>query len=120
MAESTKLGPRSPLRTGATAGLPSSVQLGEFSNDTQKDDSHYEDVVTVHELAFSCYRQVPLLTNDVWRQMLSESITRATDRHGFQLIAFVYMPEHVHLLVLPTRQKSSISSLLKAFRELTR
>ncbi len=51
----------------------------------------------LHELAFSCYRRMPLLTNDVWREMLCRSIEKAITRWNFQLVAFVLMLEHVHL-----------------------
>lgn len=48
--------------------------------------------------------------------MLSESVARVTDRYHFDLIAFVWMPEHVHLLVLPLNSESRISSLLTAIK----
>ena len=56
---------------------------------------HYDEPGHLHELTFSCYRQMSLLTNDVWRAMLSVSIDRAVKGHGFRLIAFVFMPEAV-------------------------
>ena len=82
----------------------------------RKTVKHYEEVRALHELTFSCYHRMPLLTNDVWRRMLAESITAATERHSFDLVAFVFMLEHVHLLVLPTNNQSRISSLLKAIK----
>jgi REP element-mobilizing transposase RayT len=36
--------------------------------------------------------------------------------HNDRLVAFVYMPEHVHLLVYPTPGFSPISELLKAIK----
>jgi putative transposase len=44
---------------------------------------------------------MPLLTNDVWRKVLCQSIERAVGRWNYRLVAFVLMPEHLHLLVLP-------------------
>ena len=64
---------------------------------------HYDEPGHFHELTFSCYRRMPLLTNDVWRAMLSVSIDRAVKGHSFRLSAFVFMPEHVHLLVFSCR-----------------
>ncbi len=58
---------------------------------------HYDQPGDFHELTFSCYRRMLLLTNNRWRAMLSEAITAALERHDFRLAAFVYMPEHVHL-----------------------
>ncbi|QDT54188.1 Transposase IS200 like protein [Caulifigura coniformis] len=56
----------------------------------------------VHELTFSNYRQLELLTRDDWRQMLCQSIDRAIANHKYRLVAFVLMTNHVHLLVFPT------------------
>ena len=78
---------------------------------------HYHEPGHFHELTFSCYQQAPLLTNDTWRQMLSTSIERATQRQDFRLVAFVYMPEHVHLLVYPSSVTSRVDGLLKAIKQ---
>jgi putative transposase len=43
-----------------------------------------------------------LLTNDDWRRSLAGAIDRANEQHGMQLAAFVFMPEHVHLLIIPS------------------
>lgn len=77
---------------------------------------HFEDRKCVHELTFSCYRRLPLLTNAEHLQLLSEAVSRACHRHNFNLLAFVWMPEHVHLLVLPQTMESSLSSLLNAIK----
>jgi len=77
---------------------------------------HYHEPGDCHELTFSCYRRLPLLTNDEWRRMLAISVGRAIERHKFRLVAFVFMPEHVHLLVYPTQSTADISALLKAIK----
>jgi len=77
---------------------------------------HYNEPGAFHELTFSCYRRMPLLTNDVWRGMLSHSIDRAIEGHHFRLVAFVYMPEHVHLLVLPEDETALVENLLRAIK----
>ena len=59
---------------------------------------------------------MPLLTSDDWRGKLSESIDRAVDRHLYRLAAFVYMPEHVHLVVYRTDGTSGIQDLLRAIK----
>jgi len=63
---------------------------------------HFHRPGDVHELTFSCYRRMRLLTNDRWRRFLARAIDDATAAERFALVAFVFMPEHVHLLVLPT------------------
>ena len=63
---------------------------------------HYHEPGDLHELTFSCYKRQPLLTNDAWRQQLARCIDAAGEELDIQLAAFVFMPEHVHLLVVPT------------------
>jgi putative transposase len=77
---------------------------------------HYHDPGHVHELTFSCYHRWPLLTNDVWRGMLAQSIDRAMEGHRYRLTAFVLMPEHVHLIVFPLPEAGRIDGLLKAIK----
>ena len=77
---------------------------------------HFDDPADVRELTFSCYKRQPLLTNDRWRTMLAESIDAATERHGYRLAAFVFMPEHVHLVVYPLRQADHVDALLRAIK----
>jgi putative transposase len=79
---------------------------------------HYHRPGDCHELTFSCYQRTPLLTNDPWRQRLAESINTALESHGLNLSAFVFMPEHVHLLVWPSDPKcANISSFLKTLKQ---
>lgn len=63
---------------------------------------HYHEPGDLHELTFSCYQRMPLLTNDIWREGLARYIDSAGEKTGISLAAFVFMPEHVHLLVVPT------------------
>jgi hypothetical protein len=60
---------------------------------------------------------MPLLTNDPWREHLARSIDDAIAAQEIRLVAFVFMPEHVHLLVYPTRRDATaqcISDVLTA------
>ena len=58
----------------------------------------------LHELTFSTLRRLPVLTNDRWRAYFCEALTAALTKTRCGLIAWVVMPEHVHLLVLPDRR----------------
>ena len=62
---------------------------------------HYHEPGDLHELTFSCYKLQPLLTNDLWRQHLARCIDAAGEELEFRLAAFVFMTDHVHLLVVP-------------------
>jgi hypothetical protein len=87
------------LSSSAQSRYPWSMNPAESPH--RKRVKHYDEPGHLHELTFSCFQRRPLLTNHQWRCMLSECIERATERHGYTLHAFVFMPEHVHLLVLP-------------------
>ncbi len=82
----------------------------------QKRVRHYNEPGHCHELTFSCYHRLPLLTHDLWREMLSRSIDRAMAGHACSLTAFVYMPEHVHLLVYPNDPTCRIENVLYAVK----
>jgi putative transposase len=59
---------------------------------------------------------MPLLTNDELRNLLAEAIDRAMIGQACRLVAYVFMPEHVHLLVQPTSHEARIDLLLKAIK----
>ena len=50
---------------------------------------HFYQPGDLHELTFSCYRRMELLTNDVWREKLGRSIDKAITRWNFRRVAFV-------------------------------
>ncbi|MEW6533065.1 MAG: transposase [Thermodesulfobacteriota bacterium] len=70
----------------------------------------------VHFLTFSCYRRLPLLTNELWCSWLAESISRAVEKHNTALWAYVFMPDHVHLLVRPRNETYDISAFLRSVK----
>jgi putative transposase len=47
----------------------------------------------------------------------AEALEEARRRYGFQLWAYVLMPEHVHLLVYPGENVARMSDFLKALKE---
>jgi putative transposase len=69
-----------------------------------------------HELTSSCYRRIPLLSNDGWRHLLAESLDHAVQGQSFRMIAYVFMPEHVHILIQPTSQDFRMDLFPKALK----
>ena len=76
----------------------------------------FHDPGDFHELTFSCYRRMPLLTNDDWRQRLSRHIRNACVAQDVDLVAFVYMPEHIHLLIYLRSNSPRIGRFLASFK----
>ncbi|QDT89652.1 REP-associated tyrosine transposase [Gimesia algae] len=77
---------------------------------------HYHELGDCHELTFSCFQNKFLLTNADWNLLLCESINRALARYEFGLIAFVIMPNHLHLLVYPKQQECQVDRFLFAIK----
>jgi putative transposase len=104
-----------------TYGLSGITILGNITNmddhfEHRKLVKHYHDPGDSHELTFSCFDRRPLLTNDKWREMLAKSIDRAVENYHYRLTAFVFMPEHVHLLIYPLPEAGKIEALLNAIK----
>ncbi len=78
-------------------------------DERRKKNTKYNLEGHAHFLTFSTYRRLPLLTNDTWREWLAASIRAACDTHAVDLWAYVFMPEHVHLLLKPRRATYDIA-----------
>ena len=76
----------------------------------------YNDPGHAHELTFSCHRRLPLLSRDRTRGWLVEAIDEARARDRFDLLAYVIMPEHVHLLINPREREYEISRILRRIK----
>jgi putative transposase len=53
----------------------------------------------LHFITFSCYRRLPLLGTVRARNTFVQILGEVRTRHGFKLVGYVVMPEHVHLLI---------------------
>ena len=63
-------------------------------------------------LTFSCFRRQPFFTRPRACRWLLDALERSRETHGFDLWAFVIMPEHVHLLIYPGRQPHRMADML--------
>src|SRR5438105_3542553 len=72
----------------------------------------YNEPGHAHELTFSCYGRLPLLSRDRTRGWLMEAIDEARTSERFDLWAYVIMPEHVHILIRPREPGYEISRIL--------
>jgi putative transposase len=59
---------------------------------------------TARFLTFSCYRRIRLFDNDRIKDRFLEHLGAETARQQAHLLAWVIMPEHVHLVVVPNEQ----------------
>jgi len=70
-----------------------------------------------HELTFTCYQRYRFLSVERPCLWLADAIGRARTLHDFALWAFVFMPEHVHLIIAPRREASSVSAILQSIKQ---
>jgi putative transposase len=67
-------------------------------------------------LTFSCHRKLPLLGSAAIRDHFMSHLRLALNRHRVQPIAWVVMPDHVHLIVLPKHGDAVTSFLISLKR----
>jgi putative transposase len=68
-------------------------------------------------LTFSCFRRYAFLQAERTCQWLADAIDEARKELQFALWAYVFMPEHVHLLVYPKETIYDISLILQQIKE---
>ena len=76
----------------------------------------WEGLGEVRFLTFSCYRRLPLLRNDEIKQVFINRLAAVRQERPFSLLAWVVMPEHVHLLILPKREGASVGEILRSLK----
>ena len=70
-----------------------------------------------HELTFSCYQNRAFLSAERVCKYLVDSIISSREKHQFDLWAYVFMPDHVHLLICPKGPQYSISDILLSIKQ---
>ena len=78
---------------------------------------NYDAPGDAHELTFSCYRRYPFLKARRVRIWLKEALDAARVDLDFNLWAYVFMPEHLHLIVRPRREEYAIAAIRQAIKE---
>jgi putative transposase len=77
----------------------------------------YNEPGHAHELTFTCYHQIKFFQKERTCRWLTESIEVARNKLKFDLWAYVFMPEHVHLIVRPQNPEYSISTIIQKIKE---
>src|SRR5438874_6100457 len=69
------------------------------------------------ELTFSCYRGFPFLQRDRTREWFREALEDARTEFGFQLWAYVVMPDHIEIPITAGSVPQGMSALLCIWKE---
>ncbi|MBS1703232.1 MAG: transposase [Armatimonadetes bacterium] len=70
-----------------------------------------------HYLTFSTYRGHPYLKDDKICRLLVRRINKASKDYQFAVLGYVFMPDHVHLLIHPSAEKYKIAKILQAIKQ---
>jgi len=69
-----------------------------------------------HFLTFSCWNRWPLLSQDRSRQWGIDAIERMRSAQNVAVWAYVIMPEHVYLLILPRQSNYEMRRVMAALK----
>ncbi len=69
----------------------------------------------LHFLTFSCYRRRPSFRDALLCDLFLKALERVRRRYRFVVLAYVVMPEHVHLLVSEP-QRETLSTVVQALK----
>ena len=90
--------------------------LISMQNSQRKNNHHWNLSGHAHELTFSCYAGAEYLKDSTACSILLEELKKARNIYSFKLLAYVFMPTHVHLLIVPAYPDYNISKMLSGIK----
>ena len=66
----------------------------------------YQQMGHLHFVTFSCYRRQTHLEAATAKDLFEDALERIRCRYDFQVVGYVAMPDHIHLLVSEPRRES--------------
>ena len=76
---------------------------------------HYNIPNHARFLTYSCCKRLPLLGDPAIRDLYIAQLQQQSARLKFDIIAYVVMPEHVHLIVVP--EDGQIERVLRGLKQ---
>jgi putative transposase len=71
---------------------------------------------TLHFITFSCYRRQPFFDTAHARRTFEHSLEQTRRSYRFDVIGYVVMPEHIHLLVSEP-ERATLSRAIQALKQ---
>jgi putative transposase len=70
----------------------------------------YQQAGDLHFVTFSCYHRLAYLDTPLLRDLFEEALDRVRDCYELEVIGYVVMPEHLHLLLTePGRESLAVA-----------
>jgi len=82
----------------------------------QKNNHHWNIAGHAHELTFTCYGGAEYLKDHAACSIFLEELEKARNIYSFLLLAYVLMPTHVHLLIVPKSSHYDIAKMLSGIK----
>jgi len=79
---------------------------------------HYDYDGRARFVTICTHKRMPVFTNDEMRHTLISALAEIRNRFNLKLIAYVIMPEHLHLIVVPTGN-DSIGFIVGEYKRIT-
>jgi putative transposase len=92
------------------------LTLLAMSSQLRRRNKAYNEPGHAHELTFSCFKRLPLLSRDRTRQWFLEALDAARHRLNLALWAYVIMPEHIHVILWPRDPANEIRLIRTALK----
>ena len=83
----------------------------------EKRRRRYNEPGQPRELTFSCYRRYAFFSRERTCAWFCQALEEARTKFGFQIWAYVIMPDHVHVLVNPGEAAPEMSRFLQAVKQ---
>jgi REP-associated tyrosine transposase len=78
----------------------------------------YQDTGQLHYITFTCYHRKKYLGTASARDLFEHTLERVQHWYGFDIVGYVVMPEHIHLLV-GEPERATLASVLKMLKQIT-
>jgi len=89
---------------------------GDRKEPQRKTRRRYDIPGHLRFLTFSCYQQLPLFKNDAIKDVFVRRLAVVREQQSVGVIAWVIMPEHVHLLIQPKSNDTPMAKILQSIK----
>src|SRR5438874_1572129 len=76
----------------------------------------YQQTGDLHFITISCYRHANILGTLAARNILQQILEETRKKYGFQILGYVFMSNHIHLLVTEPEEKK-LSTVIQIFKQ---
>ena len=88
-----------------------------MASGTRRHRKNYNQPGDAHELTWTCYRRYEFLKAERSCRWLAHAIDEGRAALDFAVWAYVFMPEHVHIIVYPRQKIYDIAKIRAAMKE---